>query len=81
MLESGLYSLQIGYGFPEINSGARIDNTAWFGPLEISWDYHNEKAPFLGMFGPPATGKLISEIVQGKVPHIDPQPFSPARFH
>ena len=34
----------------------------------------------LGMTMAPATGRLVAEIVGGRTPHIDPAPFSPARF-
>ena len=34
----------------------------------------------LGITTAPATGKLVAELVCGAVPHIDPMPFSPARF-
>lgn len=34
----------------------------------------------LGMTMAPATGRLVAELVSDEVPHIDPTPFSPARF-
>jgi D-amino-acid dehydrogenase len=34
----------------------------------------------LGITTAPATGKLVAEIVCAVSPHIDPAPFSPARF-
>lgn len=34
----------------------------------------------LGLTMAPATGKLLAELVNQERPHIDPQPFSPARF-
>jgi len=34
----------------------------------------------LGMTMAPATGRLVAEIVCERTPHIDPAPFSPARF-
>ena len=34
----------------------------------------------LGMTMAPATGRLVAEIVGERTPHIDPTPFSPARF-
>lgn len=34
----------------------------------------------LGMTMAPATGRLVAEILSRKTPHIDPAPFSPARF-
>lgn len=61
MLEAGLYSLMVSYGHPvAANRGNRIEETDWFGPLQISWDYEMEIAPFLGMFGVPARAKIIN---------------------
>ena len=34
----------------------------------------------LGLSMAPATGKFIAELVNGQTPHIDPAPYSPARF-
>jgi D-amino-acid dehydrogenase len=34
----------------------------------------------LGLSMAPATGKLIAEMLNGQVAHIDPEPFSPGRF-
>jgi lipopolysaccharide transport system ATP-binding protein len=60
MLEAGLYSLMISFGLPlAVNSGESRDSTGWFGPLQIDWNYENERAPFLGMFGIPAKGKVV----------------------
>ncbi len=59
MLEAGEYSLQAALGKPVgVNRGERLDETSWIGPLRISWDYEQAKAPFLGMFGLPATGRF-----------------------
>lgn len=59
-LEAGLYSLMVAYGVPVgANRGERLDETDWFGPLQINWDYEMETAPFLGMFGLPARATLI----------------------
>ncbi|HYN55498.1 MAG TPA: ABC transporter ATP-binding protein [Methylotenera sp.] len=59
MLEAGLYSLRISLGFSfDGNTGDQIDNTDWFGPFQIHWDYENQVAPFLGMFGLPIRGRL-----------------------
>jgi lipopolysaccharide transport system ATP-binding protein len=60
MLEAGLYSLMVAYGVPvAANSGDRLDETDWFGPLQINWDYEMETAPFLGMFGLSARVRLV----------------------
>lgn len=34
----------------------------------------------LGISMAPATGKLVAELLTGATPHIDPAPYSPARF-
>jgi D-amino-acid dehydrogenase len=34
----------------------------------------------LGLSMAPATGKLIAELLNEQKPHIDPVPYSPARF-
>jgi D-amino-acid dehydrogenase len=34
----------------------------------------------LGLTMAPATGKLVAELVNREAPHVDPEPFSPARF-
>lgn len=63
MLEAGQYSLMVNYGHPiAANRGERIDETDWFGPLQIEWDYETKKAPFLGMFGLPVRAKFSCDI-------------------
>jgi D-amino-acid dehydrogenase len=34
----------------------------------------------LGLSMAPATGRLVAELLDGRPPHVDPQPYSPARF-
>ena len=34
----------------------------------------------LGLSMAPATGKLVAELLDGRPPHLDPKPYSPARF-
>jgi D-amino-acid dehydrogenase len=34
----------------------------------------------LGITTAPATGRLVAELVCGRPPHIDPQPFAVSRF-
>jgi lipopolysaccharide transport system ATP-binding protein len=59
-LEAGLYSMLVSYGQPiGINHGKSLDGTDWFGPLQIDWDYANERAPFLGMVGLPIKCRRI----------------------
>jgi D-amino-acid dehydrogenase len=66
----------------------------WFGWRPMTWDSrpiigrspalsnvflaagHN----MLGLSMAPATGKLIAELANGAAPHVDPAPYSPARF-
>jgi lipopolysaccharide transport system ATP-binding protein len=59
-LEAGLYSLKVGVSKPAgCNKGLELDTSGWFGPFRVDWDYETEPAPFLGMFGLPASGHLI----------------------
>lgn len=54
IIEAGLYSFCV--DFCELtapNQGRVLDTTGWLGPVNIQWDYENERAPFLGMFGLP----------------------------
>lgn len=39
--------------------GHPIDAGEWFGPVLIMWDYNEERAPFMGMFGLPALGHFL----------------------
>jgi D-amino-acid dehydrogenase len=34
----------------------------------------------LGLSMAPATGRLVTELLNDQTPHIDPAPYSPARF-
>lgn len=59
-LEGGLYSLRVTLSVPTgRNRVTELDSTGWFGPLEVQWDYENEAAPFLGLFGLPVRGALV----------------------
>lgn len=55
MLEAGAYTFRVflasEIGLP--NRGKTLDESPWLGPLSITWDYENERAPWLGMFGLP----------------------------
>lgn len=63
LLESGLYNFSVGLGDVNlVNKGTVLANTPWLGPLTISWDFEQKKAPFLGMFGLPFSTKFISVI-------------------
>jgi len=68
--------------------------TAWYGWRPMTWDSlpiigrvpnlsnawlatgHN----MLGLSLAAATGRLVAEMIDGAAPHIDPAPYSPARF-
>ncbi|MDO9262827.1 MAG: ABC transporter ATP-binding protein [Desulfosalsimonadaceae bacterium] len=60
-IESGAYTFLVNISetgdLP--NRGRNIDSTPWLGPLAVAWDYENERAPFMGMFGLPCVGSLI----------------------
>ena len=47
------------------NRGRDIDSSPWLGPLAVTWDYENKRAPFMGMFGIPCAGKLIDVSCDG----------------
>lgn len=60
------FSIDLGLVGGEPNRGASIDKTPWLGPFSINWEFEADVAPFLGMFGLPATasqvlGDLIKE--------------------
>lgn len=54
-LEAGGYSIHFSVGMPGQGEGAEIcyDQTQSIGPINITWDYQAEKAPFTGMMGLP----------------------------
>lgn len=59
MLEAGLYTFRINFGHNvDTLRGAQADSTGWIGPFQIHWDYQNDEAPFLGLFGVPVRGRL-----------------------
>ena len=68
MLEAGQYSFQV--SICTVNHGANkgypADISPWLGPLTITWDYENDRAPFLGMFGVPVSTKFIGRSIIGK---------------
>ena len=59
MIEAGLYTFRVilAQSGDSANQGLVVDETPWLGPLTISWDYENHRAPFLGMFGIPVSGE------------------------
>ena len=66
----------------------------WFGWRPMTWDSLPIIGPvpglgnatlatghhMLGLTMAPATGRLVAELMRGETPHIDPAPFSAARF-
>jgi lipopolysaccharide transport system ATP-binding protein len=58
-LEAGLYSFSVSVNRPsQANTGVELDSSGWLGPIAVTWDYENESATFLGMFGLPAKAVL-----------------------
>ena len=55
-LEAGSYSLMVALAhLMGPNHGRNLDSSDAIGPISIQWDYEQENAPFLGMFGPRAS--------------------------
>ena len=60
MLEAGNYSITVGLShLTAPNQGESLDSSGPIGPIAVQWDYEKDQAPFLGMFGPPATGHFL----------------------
>lgn len=61
-LEAGGYSIHFSAGMPGEGSTSQIgyDQTSPIGPINITWDYQAEKAPFTGMLGLPVTCLIAS---------------------
>ena len=59
--EAGRYTFQVvlSSNIDKANRGHRVDESPWLSRLEINWDYEASPAPFLGMFGPPASARFI----------------------
>ena len=59
LLEAGNYSIDVMLGkTTKPNSGSIIDKISPIGPITLIWDYENERAPFLGQVGLPASCKF-----------------------
>jgi lipopolysaccharide transport system ATP-binding protein len=59
-LEAGAYAFMVAFGRAVAsNRGEPVEDTGWIGPIDVEWDYDNERAPFLGMFGLPVTGRVV----------------------
>jgi lipopolysaccharide transport system ATP-binding protein len=66
MLEAGQYSMRVTLQRPlTSNKNEEIDSTPWFGPLQVTWDYERDPAPFLGLFGLPVTGRFCTQGEKG----------------
>jgi lipopolysaccharide transport system ATP-binding protein len=60
MIEAGQYGLMVNLGYEhERNQGYVLDETGMIGPINVSWDYQKETAPFLGQVGLPVSAKYI----------------------
>ena len=58
-LEAGSYSVGVSLGhLLGANRGEYLDASPAVGPISVHWDYDNDLAPFLGMFGPRAAVKF-----------------------
>lgn len=58
-LEAGNYSVVVNLGhLIAPNLGEELDSSPSIGPIVVHWDYEKDQAPFLGMFGLPATGRF-----------------------
>jgi len=60
-LEAGPYSCQavLASEVTQPNRATRYDVSPWLGPIEITWNYEQDHAPFLGMFGPVTRARFI----------------------
>jgi lipopolysaccharide transport system ATP-binding protein len=58
-LEAGNYSLTVSLGhLVGANRGEYLDSSQAVGPISIHWNYEQDRAPFLGMFGLRATASF-----------------------
>jgi lipopolysaccharide transport system ATP-binding protein len=58
-LEAGNYSVMVALAhLMGPNHGRNLDSSDAIGPIAIQWDYEQENAPFLGMFGPRASASF-----------------------
>ncbi len=60
-VEAGEYTFCVKLGDEPAapNRGRVLDVTDWIGPLRVTWDYENVRAPFLGMFGVPVSCRFL----------------------
>jgi lipopolysaccharide transport system ATP-binding protein len=58
-IEAGLYSCKVACAAKSIGASVdTLDDSGWFGPLQVNWDYETKQPPFFGMFGLPVSGKI-----------------------
>ena len=64
MLEAGAYTFRVflAADIGLANRGKTVDESPWLGPISITWDYENDRAPWLGMFGLPVKAS-ITELI------------------
>ncbi|MDM8515105.1 ABC transporter ATP-binding protein [Desulfobacterales bacterium HSG16] len=62
MLEGGQYTISIALGLIGAKSTLveKLDETPQLGPLQVIWNYEEEKAPFFGMFGLPFSASFCT---------------------
>lgn len=60
MIEAGLYTFCVflSHILAVPNRGNMLDESSWIGPITVTWDYENDKAPWLGMFGMPTKARI-----------------------
>lgn len=60
MLEAGEYTFSVVLGLVGGNGTQvqKLDASPAIGPLRITWDYEQDRAPFFGMFGLPAASRF-----------------------
>lgn len=60
MIEAGEYGLLLNLGYEiEKNRGAVVHETPIIGPINVTWDYERETAPFLGQVGLPVSARFV----------------------
>lgn len=64
MLEAAEYSLMINLGYEmQKNRGVILDEAKSIGPINVTWDYENDLAPFLGQVGLPVQGRFLNGVL------------------
>jgi lipopolysaccharide transport system ATP-binding protein len=61
MIEAGEYGLLLNLGYEiEKNRGVIVHEAPIIGPINVTWDYELETAPFLGQVGLPVSAHFVS---------------------